>query len=226
MPARGLVVGFQFSRRVSYFDVEKEKPLEPNGGTGLLDGYRLFKSATGTSSVLVVFTDAGASHFFDIPLHEVFGQSLSPDHFFVHDDIRDVREGLESARTDNERIHVVERFLLGQMKQRQADKLVAGALYHIDQSKGTIRIAELAEILHTSQSPLEKRFRSIVGASPKKFAGIVRAQHIMEVLKNSDACSSEHLNVYYDQANFIKDFKKFSSLTPEQYLKLMRDQRK
>jgi AraC-like DNA-binding protein len=116
--------------------------------------------------------------------------------------------------------------LLRHIKERKADQLVAGALHHIYQSKGTIRIGALSELLHTSQSPLEKRFRAIVGASPKKFAGIVHARYMLGALNNDDQDAAEHLSAYYDQAHFIKDFKKFSSLTPEQYLRAIRDQRK
>jgi methylphosphotriester-DNA--protein-cysteine methyltransferase len=226
LPDTGLVIGFQFDGRLSHLDGQNEKPLETSGVTGLLDQYRIFKNTANTGSVLVVFTEIGAAHFLDTPLHELFGQSLSLEHFFSGVDIQEVLERLEAAASDGERVGVVERFLLNQLKQREADTLVAGALYHIHQSKGTIRIAALAGLLHTSQSPLEKRFRAIVGASPKKFAGIVRALHMLEALEKNDQRTAEHLSAYYDQAHFIKDFKKFSSMTPEQYLKLIRDQRK
>jgi len=226
LPDTALVIGFQWSGRLSHIDENSEQVLDTSGVTGLLDSYRVFQNSAETGTVLVVFTETGAAHFLDTPLHELFGQSMSLEHFFTPAKIRETRERLASAGSDPERLKVVERFLLDQLKERAADQLVAGALYHIHQSKGTIRIATLARLLHTSQSPLEKRFRSIVGASPKKFAGIVRAQHMLQALNSNDQRTADHLSAYYDQAHFIKDFKKFSSLTPEQYLKQIREQRK
>jgi methylphosphotriester-DNA--protein-cysteine methyltransferase len=112
------------------------------------------------------------------------------------------------------------------LKERKADQMVAGALHYIHQSKGTIRITKLAELLNTSQSPLEKRFRAVVGATPKKFAGIVRARHVLDSLNNDDQDTAEYLSAFYDQAHFIKDFKKFSSMTPEHYLSMLRQGKK
>jgi AraC-like DNA-binding protein len=97
--------------------------------------------------------------------------------------------------------------------------LVGRALEYIHASKGTIRIAELASLLNTSASPLEKRFRQEVGASPKKFSMMVRAQNIIAAMDNGKQDYADYLSNYYDQAHFIKDFKKSTAITPEQYLK-------
>ncbi|WP_369803585.1 helix-turn-helix domain-containing protein [Mucilaginibacter sp. MD40] len=81
-------------------------------------------------------------------------------------------------------------------------------------------------MLNISQSPLEKRFRALVGASSKKFAGIVRARHVLNALNKNDQDTADYLSAFYDQAHFIKDFKKFSSMTPEHYLKMLRQRQK
>lgn len=222
LPDTALVVGFQFSGSLSHIVENIEQALDNSGITGLLDRYRIFKNKAGTGSVLIVFTETGASNFLKVPLHELFGKSLSLEHFFSSAAIQETREMLEAARDDNERLTVVENFLLRQFRERKCDQLVAGALHYIHHSKGTIRMAALAELLHTSQSPLEKRFRAVVGASPKKFAGIVRARQVMDALTNNSQNLAEHLLSYYDQAHFIKDFKRFSSMTPEHYLKNIR----
>ncbi|MBB5395223.1 AraC family transcriptional regulator [Mucilaginibacter sp. AK015] len=226
LPDTSLVVGFQFSGRISHLAENIERSLDVSGITGLLDQYRIFKNTGGTSSILIVFTETGAAAFLATPLHELFGQSLSLEHFFTRADINETREKLEAARTDNERLRIVEAFLLRQLKELKADQMVAVALHYIYQSKGTIRITKLAELLHSSQSPLEKRFRALVGASPKKFAGIVRARYVLDALNKNDQDTAEYLSAFYDQAHFIKDFKKFSSMTPEQYLRMLRQGKK
>lgn len=223
LPDTSLVIGFQFSGQVSHIAENIEVSLDVSGVTGLLDQYRVFKNTPDTGSVLIVFTETGAANFLATPLHELLGQSLSLKHFFNRSDINEIREKLEAARTDKERLKIVESFLLHQLKEVKADQMIAGALNHIYQSKGTIRITKLAELLHTSLSPLEKRFRAIVGASPKKFAGIVRARHVLDALNRDDQDTAEYLSTFYDQAHFIKDFKKFSSMTPEQYLRMLRN---
>ena len=60
------------------------------------------------------------------------------------------------------------------MPNNDSDALVAKAVNLIVNSNGTLRITELSQRLYISQSPLEKRFRKVVGATPKKFSSIIR----------------------------------------------------
>jgi AraC-like DNA-binding protein len=86
----------------------------------------------------------------------------------------------------------------------------------IYKSKGNIRITELAKQLHISQSPLEKRFRQAVGASPKKFASVVRLKNaIKEYSPQNSLTDLGYEAGFYDQAHFIKEFKSFTGETPE-----------
>lgn len=222
LPDTAIVIGFQYDGQLSYTRNEAQVKLAAAGMTGLLDSYRTFSNTAGTGTVLVVFKEYGAAHFIRTPLNELFKESVSLDNFFTQASVNSLQEKLQAAPTDAARIALVEYFLTDHLNAGKQDVLVAKALQYIHASKGTVRINNLAKALNTSQSPLEKRFRSQVGASPKKFAGIVRAQSMIQALNNGDLNLAEHLSSYYDQAHFIKDFKKYTSLTPEQYLRMIR----
>src|SRR5690606_27202033 len=116
-----------------------------------------------------------------------------------------------AAITDKQRIAIVEQFLLSQLKDIQTDKLIVEAVKIIYQTKGTIKIKALSERLFISQSPFEKRFRKLVGTTPKKFASIVRFNAVLDSFSNTksltEICYENH---YFDQAHFIKDFKLFT----------------
>src|SRR5690606_36668043 len=115
------------------------------------------------------------------------------------------------APTHAEKIRVVEQFLLAHMKAAQPDRLVIKALELIYQSKGLVKINALSKQLNISQSPLEKRFRKIIGTSPKKFAALVRFRNIIQ---NGDASPSltalGYDGGFFDQSHFIKEFKCFT----------------
>src|SRR6202000_3004096 len=100
--------------------------------------------------------------------------------FMLRSELLCLEEQLIEAPTNPERIARLEKFLIGRMTRTETDKLVLGALALIHKSKGNIRIKDLAGQLHISQSPLEKRFRAAVGASPKKFASIVRLKNLLQ----------------------------------------------
>ncbi|MGN6396666.1 MAG: helix-turn-helix domain-containing protein [Mucilaginibacter sp.] len=219
LPDTSLVIGFQYRGRLAYLEEATAMPLAAAGITGLLDSCRVFQHTAGTGSMLVVFRENGAARFLRTPLNELFGQSVSLEHFFPHTSLAELEEQLMFAADDRARINLVERFLIKQLDEGQPDLMVSRALEHIHQSGGTIRISELARLLHTSASPLEKRFRREVGASPKKLATIIRASNVLTALENGQQGYAEYLSAFYDQAHFIKYFKKFASVTPEQYLK-------
>ena len=127
---------------------------------------------------------------------------------------------LNVAIADTDRLKVIENFLIHRLSSRGNDELITLAVDLIKKHAGNIKIAVLAEKLKISQSRLEKRFRRIVGASPKKFASIVRLRNVIKVAPNENNMTRLGLEAgFFDQSHFIKDFKSFTGLTPEQYLK-------
>jgi AraC-like DNA-binding protein len=92
----------------------------------------------------------------------------------------------------------------------------------IYQSKGTIKIKELSETLFISQSPFEKRFRKLVGTTPKKFASIVRFNTVLNNLNSAKSLTEIcYENNFFDQAHFIKNFKQYTGDTPEQFKRFL-----
>lgn len=222
LPGTSLVMGWQYKGRLSVVSDGSASALSSTGITGLQDRFRIFKNSKDTGTVLVYFTETGVTGFFRTPAHELFTQSISLDHFVGHALLNEVSERLSGALTDEERIRIVEHFLLSQCSFREEDALVNLAIRHIRESKGTLRIRDLARMLHTSPSPLEKRFRKIVGATPKKFASIVRFHAIVGDLETGKTLSEiTYENNFFDQAHFIHDFRKYTGDTPERFLRFM-----
>jgi AraC-like DNA-binding protein len=218
LPDTYLVIGFQYKGKLTYVDKDKEVLLSRSGITGLRDSFRIFKNSPGIGTVLVYFKEAGATTFFKEPLHELFRESLSLDNFMLRSELLLLEEQLCEATTDKKRIDVVEQFLISKITHTEPDKLVLTALSLIHKSKGNIRIKELMEQLHISQSPLEKRFRKAVGTSPKKFASIVRMKNLLQQYDPSNSLTDLGYEAgFYDQAHFIKTFKNFTGDTPENF---------
>jgi AraC-like DNA-binding protein len=167
-----------------------------------------------------MFSETGAGMFFNHSMHELFGNSFSLDDLILRSQMDVVAEQLNEAKTDIQRINLVEKFLVSRINHKANDELVNLAVTFIKQHAGNIKITTLAEKLNISQSQFEKRFRKMVGASPKKFASIVRLKHILNVSSKGNSLTELGLDAgYFDQAHFIKDFKSFTGETPEQFLK-------
>lgn len=217
-PSTGLVIGFQYKGRLAIINNNKEHKLASSGITGISDSFRVFKNSDNIGTILVYFTEIGFAQFSSNPVHELFNQSLSLDLVFDKAGVTELEDRLAEVQTDEERVGRVQQFFLIRLKHNETDKLIAEAVKLIFQSNGTIRVRELQNKLFVSQSPFEKRFRKLVGSSPKKFANIVRFQSILNSLNGpkpmADIC---YENNYFDQAHFINDFKQFTGETPQNF---------
>src|SRR5690606_31709498 len=173
-------------------------------------------------TILVFFTEIGFAQFSSCPAQELFNQSVSLDNLFDKQKVSAVEETLAQARTDNERVRAVEIFLEEQLKEKEEDRLVVKAVSLIYSSRGSIRIKELLHQLHISQSAFEKRFRKLVGTTPKKFASIVRFNTVLKNLGRekslTEICYDHN---FFDQAHFIKDFKQYTGDSPENFRRFL-----
>jgi AraC-like DNA-binding protein len=218
LPGTALVVGFQYKGRLSVISNRLTTTLTTAGITGLFDTYKIFKNSTNIGSILVHFSATGARAFFDTPTHELYNGSYSLEELIDKSCVREIEEKLSEANDDNQRISLVEQFFLSRLQNTEPDEMVLEAVRVIKNARGNIRMLQLADELNISTSQMEKRFRAMVGASPKKFASIVRFNAVLNgYQKGKDWCDLAFLAGYFDQAHFIKSFKSFTGLTPEQY---------
>ncbi|MBS1523836.1 MAG: helix-turn-helix transcriptional regulator [Bacteroidetes bacterium] len=225
LPGTSLVMGFQYRGRLTYQQQNSAINLATAGITGILNSYRIFENTADTGTLLVIFKEAGAAPFFNEPLHELYNESLSLDNLVAREELSILEEQLSSTLTDEERVRWVEQFLLSRLQPYKTDLLVSAAIEQIHLTNGLIRMDDLAEKLYTSKSPLEKRFRQVVGTSPKKFATIIRMKSALITMQSPLIMQNERLLGYYDQSHFIHDFRKFTGTTPEQYLKRLSTQK-
>ncbi|MCX2680026.1 helix-turn-helix transcriptional regulator [Galbibacter sp. EGI 63066] len=171
---------------------------------------------------MVYFTEIGFTHFTSHPAYELFNLSLSLEDIFDKESVNEVEEKLHFATSDKQRIKIVEQFLISQLKDLKTDKLIVDAVKLIYEAKGTIRIKELNEKLSISQSPFEKRFRKVVGTTPKKFASIVRFNTVLDNLNKTKSLTEIcYENNFFDQAHFIKNFKQYTGTTPENFKRFL-----
>jgi AraC-like DNA-binding protein len=222
LPSSGLVIGFQYKGQISSINDKNINKLTSAGITGISDRYKIFKNSDNIGTVLVYFTEIGFTHFSTRPANELFDLIISLDDIFEKSKVNEVEEKLATVYTDRQRIKIVEQFLLSQLKDIHTDKLIVEAVKLIYQSKGTIRIKELNEKLFISQSPFEKRFRKVVGTTPKKFSSIIRFNSVLDNLNETKSLTEIcYENNFFDQAHFIKDFNQFTGDTPENFKRFL-----
>jgi transcriptional regulator GlxA family with amidase domain len=104
--------------------------------------------------------------------------------------------------------------------------LIQAACRELNRSHGSYPIGKLARALGTTARTLERRFRSHVGATPKKYARVVRLRHaVLQRPRLSGWADVAHTTGYYDQSHMIKEFQEIYGLAPESLYPRMEDSR-
>lgn len=218
LPDTSLVIAFRFKGQINDVRDHTTEDLPMSVVSGLRKSVRLVSYVKDTGNILVLFKESGASAFFKEPLHELFGLSLSLDHFIPKQEISAIEDQLACATNHHQRIAIVEQFLQSRLYGPEPDQLIQLAIQKIHAAKGVIKIKELTDALYISRDAFEKRFRKIAGTSPKQFSAIVRMKSITSQRPQKLLLSDIAYDAgYFDQPHFNKDFKLFTGQTPTDF---------
>ena len=220
LPDTSIVMAFQCKGSVRYIDESTATPLSTSVLTGLRSTLRHIEYTAETTVLLALFQVGGATALLKEPLHDLFDTSVPLDQLLPRWMITETEEKLAEAVTNSQRVAIVEQFLLKRLTNNVEDKLVKEAVRRIQLEKGVTRINDLVTGLAIGQDPFEKRFRRIVGTSPKQFSEIVRLRSLIQQHSSVQSLTeTAYLAGYYDQAHFIKTFKHFTGQTPNLFFR-------
>jgi AraC-like DNA-binding protein len=168
-------------------------------------------------NLCVEFKPFGAYRFFDFTLQEISNQIYNTYEVF-NEMGRVLQERVTEIVNLDEKVLFVEKFLYKQLVTLQkSDPITDYAINQINLSNGLISINELSEEMGYSRRYLLNKFTENVGLSPKEFACIVRFSSVFKGINLHDN-EEKHFELYYDQSHLIKEFKKYTGLTPGEYL--------
>lgn len=133
---------------------------------------------------------------------------------------RELEGRMLEAASNEQRVRIIELFLQRRLQPTKANGLIKHCVSLINQANGAINIEELSAKLNIGRRHLERQFIDAVGLNPKQYARISRLQYVLTLAEQKRYNTLTHLahnTGFYDQAHFIKDFRKFTGLSPKQY---------
>lgn len=155
----------------------------------------------------------------DYAMHELLGKRIPL--FDVMKGDLSIIDAITNGHSFSERITLFECYIRKVLQTSPNDQLfVHHAVKEIYKMHGMLNIKELSAHLGYSEQYIRRKFEEIIGFSPKQFSQIIRFQNILKQLTISekiDMIDVVYEAGFYDQAHFIKTFKKLTNLTPKQY---------
>ncbi|WP_269432464.1 helix-turn-helix domain-containing protein [Gordoniibacillus kamchatkensis] len=87
--------------------------------------------------------------------------------------------------------------------------------------QGQVWVEELCRQAGYTRRHLDRTFAELVGVSPKQLAGIVRFHRYYRMMNAAGGTSFSQLkewyDAYYDRSHFVKEFQKYTGLSPREY---------
>jgi methylphosphotriester-DNA--protein-cysteine methyltransferase len=202
--------------------IDESQWAPPAAFTGLRETLRAHEHCHGHAVLLATFTPVGATAFLRPSLEEFAGTTTDLAGILGRPrELDRLHEQVARAENHGRRIRLLEDFLLARIRVPAPDPLVAAAVVWLEQGAGAKqRIDELTRYIGLSQSALERRFRRIVGVSPKKFASLVRLRHAVRLrATGANLTAVAHTAGCFDQSHFIKDFRRATGSAPDAFFR-------
>lgn len=190
--------------------------------SGLSDTFSDVSTAGESGVVFVSFYPSGACHFFRFPLSEVENQSIDLADV-LGPEIGHIEEQLFLARSVDEKIRVIEDFLLRRFSPipQHDGMLIRSGIELIKASKGQTSASTLSNQLSMTTKTLERKFAQYLGKTTKQVIKLIRFQEVLnDFSANKNLSLTEHAfnHGYFDQSHFIRDFRTYSGYTPGEFV--------
>lgn len=130
----------------------------------------------------------------------------------------DISEQIMLADGNHHRISLMNQFLSKHIKDVKHSSIIH-SIRSICVNNGNVNIPQLSNQSFLSQRQFERRFKDLVGFSPKTFSRLVRFKATVDNYRTNNKTMTEiaYDFGYYDQSHFIQDFKQFSGYSPKSY---------
>ena len=188
---------------------------------GLHPGHVRMDSRGDAKCLQIDFTPIGARLFFQAPPPDLTSRMVPLDDL-ADAGIRDLGNRLADTLGWPERIRLAERYVIGRIAgaERRIRPEIIQAHRMIAETRGVLRVANIASHLGWSRKRLVTEFRGEIGLSPKLFSRIVRFGRATELAMSPQIGGWAELAAacgYADQAHMSREFVEFSGAPPRRW---------
>lgn len=175
------------------------------------------------SLIIVVFQPDGINKLLGISANELRDKIISVNDFFGWQGSL-LYDHLMNLHKTEHRLKALNKFFqeLAYNHIPPNQVLIQASLNFITTHKGIVTIQQLIKHTGYTERHIERAFKESIGISPKKFVGIVKLHSFLKLLRTKSAENNItkicYDSGYFDQSHLIKEFRKYTGITPTDYL--------
>ncbi len=182
-----------------------------------------FGYPTPTRSVGVHFKPWGLAPFLPMPAAELCDRPATVEQIWGQPAVAELRDRLASADAPHEMLMLLEEELVRRLRAINGLDIVRHLSSAIAETAGAVPISDLGVAARASSTYLAKRFKEVIGVTPKRlarsyrFTATVLALDVAAPIDWGDVAAGAG---YFDQAHFVHEFREFTGLTPTRYVEV------
>lgn len=171
-----------------------------------------------TEMIVVVFKPHTIGMFIDTPPSEFRNEEIS-GHDIGDKDLGTLASGIFGADDWQPCLHMIEEWLMARLRQGHMSPHLARLSHAVSilMTTPSVTVRELAAASCLSVRQFARVFGTCIGMPPKEYAMIVRfhkALHMLQATPRQDYSDIVWACGYSDHSHFIREFRRFSGLTP------------
>lgn len=173
-----------------------------------------------SGTIGIEFSPIGAYRIFQLRQSELRNRIFHLEDVFGKP-AKEVQEMIANQESINRKLQIIQQYLIKLLFRSQPDSILDYCISQIKSSKGIVTVGTLESKTGYSSRWLYDKFIDKVGVSPKRYSSIVRFMQFYEPwarTRNYDLTKNLY-HYFYDQAHFIKEFKRFTGLSPLKFAK-------
>ena len=167
----------------------------------------------------------GLAPFLPMPAAELRDRPVAVEQVWGRAAVTSLRDRLASAAGPREMLAVLEEELLRRLRETTGLGLVRHTSGVIAATGGAVGIGDLSVAAGVSGTHLARRFKDLVGVTPKRLARTYRFAATVFSIDPAGPVDWSDLAGgagYFDQAHFGHEFRSFTGLTPTRYVEVRR----
>ncbi|MER7249363.1 helix-turn-helix domain-containing protein [Kribbella sp. NPDC000426] len=178
-----------------------------------------------TRSVGVHLKPWGLAPFLPMPAAELCDRPVTIEQVWGRAAVAELRDRLATADGPDEMLTLLEDELMRRLCETAGLGLVRSTSSLLDATSGAAAIGDLSSAAGVSSTQLTKRFKEVIGVTPKRLARTYRFTATVFAIDPAGPIDWGDLAGgagYFDQAHFGHEFRAFTGFTPTRYVEVRR----
>lgn len=221
VPDGCIEIVFDLADRFRQFNLDGSTEIQPDVLVAGQMRSSVLVGPTGNVSLFGIrFMPTGAARFFRGQLSEL-SDRITPLDLVWGNSVNIVTERLAGVGSFAEKVAIVEELLDARLDfVDEMEPSVEQAVKLILKGNGLMPIPAIARSAGISDRGLVRKFRQLIGISPKSYSRIVRFQRVLRSFESDPLIEVPDVAIrygYYDQSHLINDFRQYAGLTPTEF---------